>query len=167
MSPSITKQDEPSASAPTPGANPAHAAVTDSDRVPAAADKAVVTYHNPPDLFTPTGPWSVLANAGPFVFLAGMRGIDPTTNTLVSGDLARTRQAFANMREAALTAGLDLAAIVRLTVYVTDMQAHRPLVNTVQQELWGDGPYPPRSIIQVSGLNQDDFVEVEATLYRG
>jgi enamine deaminase RidA (YjgF/YER057c/UK114 family) len=46
------------------------------------------------------------------------------------------------------------------------MKAHRPLVNQVQKEFWGDGPYPPRTIVEVSGLNQDDFVEVEATLYR-
>jgi 2-iminobutanoate/2-iminopropanoate deaminase len=143
----------------------AHRAERASDTV--ASVTTPVTYHNPPELFAPTGPWSVSADAGPFVFLAGMRGIDPASNTLVSGDLARTRQAFANLRQAARAAGLDLSAIVRLTVYVTDMQAHCPLVNAVQQELWGDGPYPPRSIVQVSGLNQDDFVEVEATLYRG
>jgi 2-iminobutanoate/2-iminopropanoate deaminase len=56
--------------------------------------------------------------------------------------------------------------VMRLTVFVTDMKAHRPLVNQVQREFWGDGPYPPRTIVEVSGLNQDDFVEVEATLYR-
>jgi hypothetical protein len=38
-------------------------------------------------------------------------------------------------------------------------------VNKVQEELWGQGPYPPRTIIAVSGLNQDDIVEVEGTFY--
>jgi len=125
-----------------------------------------VTYSNPPDLFDPTGPWSIVASGGPFVFLAGMRGIDPETNALVVGDTARTRQVFTNLQRAARSVGLDLDSIMRLTVYVTDMAAHRPLVNQIQQEFWGNGPYPPRTILEVSGLNQEDFVEVEATLYR-
>ncbi len=45
------------------------------------------------------------------------------------------------------------------------MACIRPLVNKIQEELWADGPYPPRSIVEVSGLNQDDAVEVEGTFY--
>ena len=41
----------------------------------------------------------------------------------------------------------------------------RPLVNRVQEALWGAGPYPPRTIIEVSRLNQDDIFEVEGTFY--
>ena len=36
---------------------------------------------------------------------------------------------------------------VRLVVYVTDMFRFRPLVNKIQAELWGAGPYPPRTIV--------------------
>jgi enamine deaminase RidA (YjgF/YER057c/UK114 family) len=52
-----------------------------------------------------------------------------------------------------------------VVVYVTDMARHRPIVNTVQQELWGGGPYPPRTIVEVARLNQDDIVEVEGTFF--
>jgi enamine deaminase RidA (YjgF/YER057c/UK114 family) len=38
-------------------------------------------------------------------------------------------------------------------------------VNKIQEELWGGGPYPPRTIVEVSRLNQDDVVEVEGTFY--
>jgi 2-iminobutanoate/2-iminopropanoate deaminase len=126
----------------------------------------LVKYQSPTELFEPTGPWSILAEAGPLVFLAGLRGLDPATNRLLDDPLERTRQIFINMQLAARSVGLDLNAVMRLTVFVTDMKAHRPLVNQVQQEFWGDGPYPPRTIVEVSALNQDDFVEVEATLYR-
>ncbi|HWZ48583.1 MAG TPA: RidA family protein [Herbaspirillum sp.] len=125
-----------------------------------------VKYHSPAELFEPTGPWSIVAEAGPLVFLAGLRGLDPVTSRLLDDPLERTRQIFINMQLAARSVGLDLHAVMRLTVFVTDMKAHRPLVNQVQREFWGDGPYPPRTIVEVSGLNQDDFVEVEATLYR-
>jgi 2-iminobutanoate/2-iminopropanoate deaminase len=54
---------------------------------------------------------------------------------------------------------------VRLVVYVVDMNRYRPLVNKVQEEFWRGGPYPPRTIVAVSGLNQGDVVEVEGTFY--
>jgi enamine deaminase RidA (YjgF/YER057c/UK114 family) len=54
---------------------------------------------------------------------------------------------------------------VRLVVYVTDMNRLRPLVNKVQLELWAGEPCPPRSIIEVAALNQDDVFEVEGTFY--
>ena len=35
----------------------------------------------------------------------------------------------------------------------------------VQEEIWAGGPYPPRTILEVSALNQDDIFEVEGTFY--
>jgi 2-iminobutanoate/2-iminopropanoate deaminase len=119
----------------------------------------------PPGAMTPTGPWSLGTRAGDFVFVAGMRGIDPTTNTLVPGEEARILQAFRNMQMIAASAGATLRDAVRLVVYVTDMARYRPLVNRVQEQLWGAGPYPPRTIVEVTRLNQDDIVEVEGTFY--
>jgi 2-iminobutanoate/2-iminopropanoate deaminase len=120
---------------------------------------------SPPGAITPTGTWSVACRAGDFVFVAGMRGIDPASNTLVEGEEARVRQAFANMAHIAASEGAALAAATRLVVYVTDMGRYRPIVNKVQEDLWAGGPYPPRTIVEVSRLNQDDFVEVEGTFY--
>ena len=105
----------------------------------------------PAGAIRPTGPWALGARAGDFVFVAGMRGIDPATNALVAGDEARVRQAFRNMALIAQSEGASLRDAVRLVVYVTDMARHRPLVNTVQQEFWGEGPYPPRIIVEVEG----------------
>jgi len=120
---------------------------------------------SPPGAIKPTGPWSVGVRAGDFVYVAGMRGIDPATNTLVAGDEARVRQAFLNMQTIAEAAGGGLRDAVRLVVYVTDMNRHRPLVNKIQEEFWGGAPYPPRTIVEVSRLNQDDVVEVEGTFF--
>lgn len=120
----------------------------------------------PAGAIRPTGPWSVGARAGDLVFVAGMRGIDPQTNRLVDGDEARVRQAFANMAHVAASEGATLRDAVRLVVYVTDMARYRPLVNQVQVELWGEqGPFPPRTIVEVARLNQDDVVEVEGTFF--
>ena len=131
---------------------------------PAVSQNGVRTLA-PAGAIAPTGPWSVAARAGDFLFVAGMRGIDPESNRLVAGEERRVRQAFDNMARVAASEGATLADAVRIVVYVTDMARHRPLVNRVQEELWGDGPYPPRTIVEVSRLNQDDIVEVEGTFY--
>jgi enamine deaminase RidA (YjgF/YER057c/UK114 family) len=124
-----------------------------------------VTTLGPAGAIAPTGTWSVGSRAGDFVFVAGMRGIDPKTNTLVAGDEARIRQGFLNMKLIAQSEGASLHDAVRIVVYVTDMARLRPLVNKVQEELWAGGPYPPRTIVEVRRLNQDDIFEVEGTFY--
>ena len=135
-----------------------------TDEAKATSRNGVVTLA-PQGAISPTGTWSVATRAGDFVFVAGMRGIDPHTNRLVEGDEARVVQAFRNMQSIAASEGSSLADAVRLVVYVTDMSRHRSIVNKVQEELWAGRPYPPRTIVEVSGLNQDDIVEVEGTFY--
>src|SRR5499427_11048289 len=120
---------------------------------------------SPAGAIKPTGSWNLGTRAGDFVFIAGMRGIDPATNNLVVGDEARIKQAFLNMKLIAESEGATLKDAVRIVVYVTDMFRFRPLVNKVQEELWGQGPYPPRTIIEVHRLNQDDIFEVEGTFF--
>jgi 2-iminobutanoate/2-iminopropanoate deaminase len=124
-----------------------------------------VRYLTPEGAIEHTGTWTVGSRAGDYVFVAGMRGIDPATNTLVEGDEARVMQGFRNMQLIAASEGARLQDAVRLTVYVTDMGKHRPLVNKAQEEHWAGGPYPPRTILEVASLNQDDIFEVEGTFY--
>ena len=120
---------------------------------------------SPEGAIKPTGTWHLATRAGDFVFVAGMRGIDAKTNTLVAGEEARIKQAFLNMKLIAESEGATLRDAVRIVVYVTDMFRFRPLVNKVQEELWAGGPYPPRTILEVHRLNQDDIFEVEGTFY--
>lgn len=120
---------------------------------------------SPEGAIKPTGTWNLGTRAGDFVFVAGMRGIDPATNSLVDGDEERVRQSFKNMELIAASEGATLRDAVRLVVFVTDMYRFRPLINKVQEEMWSEGPYPPRTIVEVDRLNQDDIVEVEGTFY--
>jgi 2-iminobutanoate/2-iminopropanoate deaminase len=128
----------------------------------AAAQSPVKTL-TPAGAIKTTGTWDLGARAGDFVYV--VRGIDPKTNTLVQGDEARIRQGFLNMQMIAASEGASLQDCARLVVYVTDMFRFRLLVNKVQEELWGKGPYPPRTIVEVHRLNQDDIFEVEGTFY--
>lgn len=120
---------------------------------------------DPKGAIKPTGTWSLGARGGDFIFISGMRGIDPNTNNLILGDYERIKQAYLNMKLIAESEGATLKDCVRTVVFVTDMFRYRPLVNKVQEELWGKGPYPPRTIVEVHRLNQDDIVEVEGTFY--
>jgi enamine deaminase RidA (YjgF/YER057c/UK114 family) len=67
-----------------------------------------------------TGTWSLGTRAGDLIYVAGMRGIDPSTDTLVQGDEPRIRQAFINMKLIAESEGATLRDAVRLVVDVTD-----------------------------------------------
>jgi 2-iminobutanoate/2-iminopropanoate deaminase len=124
-----------------------------------------IAFLSPPGAIRPTGSWGLGVRARDFVFVAGMRGIDPATNKLVDDDEARIRQAFLNMKTIIETAGGSLRDAARLVVYFTVMDRYRPLVNKIQEEFWGAPPYPPRTIVEVSRLNQDDIVEVEGTFF--
>lgn len=96
-----------------------------------------------------------------------MRGIYTSNSTLAPVGMPRVRLAFENMAALADMAGADLYDCLRIVVYTTDMYRYRPMCNDVQVELWGDDPskYPPRTIIEVDRLNEDDIVEVEGTFY--
>ena len=48
---------------------------------------------DPPGAIKAEGTWSLGARAGDFIFVAGMQGIDPATNTLVKDPQARIRRA--------------------------------------------------------------------------
>jgi enamine deaminase RidA (YjgF/YER057c/UK114 family) len=72
---------------------------------------------------------------------------------------------FINMKQVAEAEGATLQDAVRLTIYVSDVVRLRPVVNKVQEELWGKGPYPPRTVLEVRKLDQDDIAEVDAIFY--
>jgi len=120
---------------------------------------------DPPGAIKAEGTWSLGARAGDFVFVAGMQGVDPETNKLVPDPEARVRQAFLNIRTIAQSEGARLQDCVRLTVYVSDLKRVAPLVDKVQAELWGKPPFPPRTMVEVRRLFDDDLIEIDSVFY--
>ena len=131
---------------------------------PAPSPNGVRTL-NPGGAIKVEGTWSLGARAGDFVFIAGMQGVDPATNKLVADPEGRIRQAFANIRLIAQSEGASLQDCVRLTIYVSDLHRFAPMVEKAQAELWGKPPYPPRTMIEVQRLFDDDIVEIDSVFY--
>tara|TARA_Y100000590_G_C15659276_1_gene991917 strand:- start:232 stop:630 length:399 start_codon:yes stop_codon:yes gene_type:complete len=110
----------------------------------------------------PTGPFVQVRQIGDIFFISGQRGIDPKNNQLVEYDIEkRTRQTIINLKSIVESRGGCMHDIVSTTVYVTDMKNSRPIINELYEEFFGKN-LPTRTIVEISGLNQDDIVEIEA-----
>jgi 2-iminobutanoate/2-iminopropanoate deaminase len=106
------------------------------------------------------GPFSAAVRAGEFIFLSGQVAQHPQTGKLIAGDVtAQAEQVFANIRAVLRAAGKTPANVVRVCVYLTDMNDFHKM-NTVYARQF-DAPYPARTTIAVSALPMGAAVEMD------
>jgi reactive intermediate/imine deaminase len=109
------------------------------------------------------GTYSQAIKAGTTVYLSGQIPLDPATGELVQGDVeAQVRRVFENLRAVAKAAGGDLAAAVKINVYLTDL-GNFQVVNKVMAEYFVP-PYPARAAVGVAALPRGAGVEVDGIL---
>jgi 2-iminobutanoate/2-iminopropanoate deaminase len=120
---------------------------------------------NPPGAPKVVGAWGLGSRAGDFIFVAGMQGVDPGTNELEKDPEQRIRRAFLNIKLMAESEGATLHDCVRVTVYLSDLHRYAGLVDKIQAEIWGKPPYPPRTMMEVQRLFEDDIVEIDTVFY--
>ena len=109
------------------------------------------------------GPYSQAVRRGDTVYLSGQIPLDPDTGLLVEGDIeAQARRAFDNLRAVCEAAGGTLDDVVRLGLYLTDLDQFAR-VNQVMSEYF-DAPFPARSTIGVASLPRGARFEVDAIL---
>ncbi len=108
------------------------------------------------------GPYSQgIASGEGLVFTAGQIPLIPATGALAVGDIkVQTRQALENVRAILEAGGSGLSAVVKTTVFMTDLSEFSAM-NEVYAEFFRDAP-PARSTVQVSRLPRDVRVEIEA-----
>jgi 2-iminobutanoate/2-iminopropanoate deaminase len=108
------------------------------------------------------GPYSQgIASGEGLVFTAGQIPLIPATGVLAVGDIkVQTRQALENVRAILEAGGSGLSAVVKTTVFMTDLSEFSAM-NEVYAEFFRDAP-PARSTVQVSRLPRDVKVEIEA-----
>lgn len=109
------------------------------------------------------GPYSQAVKVGDTVYLSGQIPLDPATMELVGGGIeAQTRRVFDNLRAVCGAAGGDLAGIVKLNIFMTDL-GNFATVNGIMGEYF-DAPYPARAAIGVAALPKGAQIEMEAVL---
>jgi 2-iminobutanoate/2-iminopropanoate deaminase len=108
----------------------------------------------------PTGPWKWTVAWNGLVFVSGVRGIELSTGEPADGDQRRIALIFEHLGRILRQAGSSLDSVLSSTVYVTDMARLRPMVNDAYVRAFGAN-LPTRTIVEVSGLNQNDSVEIE------
>ena len=109
------------------------------------------------------GPYSQAVRVGDFLYASGQVALDPTTGQLVEGGVPeQTVRVFENIKAVLTEAGLDLADVVKTTVFLKDMGDFAAMNAIYQRYLAPEGVVPPaRSTIAVAGLPKDALVEIE------
>lgn len=109
------------------------------------------------------GAYSQGVQVGKTVYLSGQIPLVPETMTIVSEDFReQVQQVFNNLTAVANAAGGDLSHIVKLNVYLCDMNQFA-IVNEVMSAFISP-PYPARAVIEVSRLPKGARVEMDAVL---
>ena len=121
--------------------------------------KIIHTDHAPQAI----GTYSQAVNHQGLVFVSGQIPLDPKNMEMVTGGIeSQIRQVFENLSAICTAAGGSLDAIVKLTVYLTDM-GDFPQVNAIMEQYFTT-PYPARAALGVAALSKDAKVEMDAIL---
>ena len=108
------------------------------------------------------GPYSqaVITQCGKLLFTAGQIPMDPATSLVVEGDIQKqTRQVFSNLKGILEAAGSDFEHIVKMTVFLKDMNDFA-MMNDVYSTYFTENP-PARSAVEVARLPKDVDIEIE------
>ena len=107
------------------------------------------------------GPYSQGIQVGELLFISGQLPLDPSTGMMVSDDVAaQTRQVLENIKAIVEEAGSTLADVVKVPIYLIDLE-HFGLVNEIYAQYFTADP-PARVCVEVSRLPRDAAVEMDA-----
>jgi 2-iminobutanoate/2-iminopropanoate deaminase len=109
------------------------------------------------------GPYSQAIRVGDTLFCSGQVGLDPATGQLVAGGMKeQTTRALENIKAVLAEAGLDLAHVVKTTVFLKSMGDFAAMNEIYAKYLAPDGVVAPaRSTVAVAALPKDALVEIE------
>ncbi len=109
------------------------------------------------------GTYSQAVQAGNTVYISGQIPLNPKTMKLVTTDFqAQVKQVFDNLKAVAIAAGGDLSAIVKLTIYLQDINQFAT-VNEIMATYF-EKPYPARAVVEVSRLPKEAGIEADAVM---
>lgn len=106
------------------------------------------------------GPYSQAVRVGTLLFTSGQIGIDPATGELPENPALQARQGFANLQAILEAAGASTKDVVKLTIFLTDMNDFAA-VNEEMKRVFAP-PFPARSCVAVAALPKGARFEAEA-----
>ena len=127
----------------------------------------MITRINPPELGTPPGYSQIVeVTAGRIIFIAGQTALDRDGNVVGSNDFAaQAEQVFHNLSIALQASRCTAANLVKLTVFLTDMDnlaRYRETRNCFFASVTPPAA-PAVTLVEVSKLYGPDFlIEIEA-----
>ena len=100
--------------------------------------------------------------SGDLLFVSGIVAVDGEGRLVGGNDVvAQARQVFANMRTVLAAGGCGFEDVVKVTVFLTDID-DRPKINPVRQEAFGSAR-PASTLVEVARLAVEGAkIEVEA-----
>ena len=100
---------------------------------------------------------------GSTIYLSGQIPLVPETMEMVGGDIAeQINQVFKNLSAVCAAAGGNLNNIVKLNIYLTDLN-HFPVVNEIMATYF-DQPYPARAAVGINELPKGSLVEMDGVM---
>jgi 2-iminobutanoate/2-iminopropanoate deaminase len=112
-------------------------------------------------LAEPISHFTDAVRAGDLLFVSGIVAVDGQGQLVGGADVvAQTRQVFENMRAVLAAAGCGFEDVVKVTVFLTDID-DRPRINPVRQEVFG-ATRPASTLVEVPRLAVEGAkVEIE------
>lgn len=108
------------------------------------------------------GPFCQAVKIKGFIFTSGILPLDPSSGKKIEGGVEEeTRQTLENIREILKAANSSLTDVVRVTIFLVDMNDF-DRVNSVYSEYFSE-PYPARAAVGVNALAKDARVEIQVT----
>ena len=108
----------------------------------------------------PRGHYSQAVVHDGLVFTAGQLPFDPVTGTVTGTSIEeQTLQALKNIKSVLRAAGADLDDVLKVTVFVSDMDLWGG-VNDVYTTFFGDHK-PARSVVPTRDLHNEAKIEIE------
>ena len=108
----------------------------------------------------PIGPYSHAIKANGMLFVSGQIALNAATSTMVRETIeAETKQVMENLGAILEAAGANFGAIVKTTIFLTDL-ANFEKVNAVYGEYFSGTIPPARETVQVVALPKGAHVEI-------
>jgi 2-iminobutanoate/2-iminopropanoate deaminase len=110
-------------------------------------------------------PLSAAILSEPMLFISGQVAIDPYTGKIVGDDVAaQTAQIIENMRGLLESAGMSLANLVKVNIFLTDL-AKFDEMNAVYAAAFS-APFPARATVGATLNHPDLLLEMDAIAMR-